>query len=176
MTVSFFAAANATLNYGPRVLFTMAHDGLLPMRTTNTNNRGAPYRAILCYAIVWLAVLTFVLVSGVAQGTAFGDLGSLAGNCGTLIYLFASLAAPVWAYRRGAGSLFIAAAGLVGTGVMAVVFYYSLVPFPTGSARVFALLFFGAVAVLFAIGIAARLLRPQYLRRVGATEATPGEA
>lgn len=176
VTVSFFAAANATLNYGPRVLFTMAHDGLLPMRTTNTNNRGAPYRAILCYAIVWLAVLTFVLVSGVAQGTAFGDLGSLAGNCGTLIYLFASLAAPVWAYRRGAGSLFIAAAGLVGTGVMALVFYYSLVPFPTGSARVFAYLFFGAVAVLFVIGIAARLLRPQYLRRVGATEATPGEA
>jgi hypothetical protein len=41
---------------------------------------------------------------------------------------------------------------------------------------VFAFLFFGAVAVLFVIGIAARLLRPQYLRRVGATEATPGEA
>ena len=59
---------------------------------------------------------------------------------------------------------------------MALVFYYSLVPFPTGSARVFAYLFFGAVAVLFVIGIGARLLRPQYLRRVGATEATSGEA
>ena len=114
----------------------------------------------MCYAIVWLAVLTFILVSGVSQGTAFGDLGSLAGYCGTLIYLFASLAAPVWAYRRGAGSLFIAAAGLVGTGVMAVVFYYSLVPFPTGSARVFAYLFFGAVAVLFVIGIAAQPAPP----------------
>ena len=77
--MSFFAAANATLNYGPRVLFTMAHDGLLPIRATNTNRRGAPYRAILCYAIVWLAVLTYVLVSGVSQGTAFGNLGSLAG-------------------------------------------------------------------------------------------------
>jgi amino acid transporter len=175
VTVSFFAAANATLNYGPRVLFTMAHDGLLPMATTNTNRRGAPYRAILCYAIVWLAVLTYVLVSGVAQGTAFGDLGSLAGNCGTLIYLLASLAAPVWAYRRGAGSLFIAGAGLVGAGVMGVVFYYSLVPFPTGSARVFAFLFFGAVVLLFVIGIAARLFRPQYLQRVGSTEVTPTE-
>jgi amino acid transporter len=176
VTVSFFAAANATLNYGPRVLFTMAHDGLLPLATTNTNRRGAPYRAILCYAIVWLAVLTFVLVSGVAQGTAFGDLGSLAGYCGTLIYLFASLAAPVWAYRRGAGSLFIAGAGLVGTAVMAAVFYYTLVPFPTGSARVFAFLFFGAVALLFIIGIVAQLVRPQFLRRVGATEVTPTEA
>lgn len=175
VTVSFFAAANATLNYGPRVLFTMAHDRLLPASATTTNRRGAPYRAVLCYAVIWLAVLTFVLVSGVAQGTAFGDLGSLAGYCGTLIYLFASLAAPVWAYRRGAGSLFIAAAGAVGTGVMAVVFYYSLVPLPTGSARMFAYLFFGAVAVLFAIGIAARVFRPQYLRRVGATEAIPAE-
>jgi amino acid transporter len=55
VTISFFAAANATLNYGPRVLFTMAHDGLLPLRVANTNRRGAPYRAIWCYAIVWLA-------------------------------------------------------------------------------------------------------------------------
>ena len=173
VTVSFFAAANATLNYGPRVLFTMAHDGLLPLATTNTNRRGAPYRAILCYVIVWLAVLTYVLVSGVAQGEAFADLGSLAGYCGTLIYLFASLAAPVWAYRRGAGSLFIAAAGLVGTAVMAVVFYYTLVPFPTGSARVVAILFFGVVALLFiTIGIVAQLARLQFLRRVGSTEVT----
>ena len=176
VTISFFAAANATINYGPRVLFTMAHDGLLTPRVTNTNSRGAPYRAIWCYAIVWLAVLTYVLASGVAQGTAFGNLGSLAGYCGTLIYMFASIAAPVWAYRRGAGSLFIAAAGVVGTGVMALVFYYTLVPLPTGSARAFAYLFFGAVAVLFVIGIGAHLFRPQYLRRVGATEATPNDA
>jgi len=104
------------------------------------------------------------------------NLGSLAGYCGTLIYLLASLAAPVWAYRRAAGSLFIVAAGAVGTGVMAAVFYYSysLVPLPAGSARMFAYLFFGTVAVLFILGIGARLLRPQYLRRVGATEAIPG--
>jgi amino acid transporter len=176
VTISFLAAANATLNYGPRVLFTMAHDGLLPLRAAKTNSRGAPHRAIWCYAIVWLAVLTFVLVSGVAPGTAFGNLGSLAGYCETLILMLASLAAPVWAYRRGAGNLFIAAAGAVGTVVMALVFYYSLVPLPTGSARIFAYLFFGAVAVLFIVGIGARLLRPQYLRRVGATEATPGKA
>jgi hypothetical protein len=120
-------------------------------------------------------VLTFVFASGVAQGTAFANLGSLAGYCGTLVYLFASLAAPVWAYRHGAGSLFIAAAGLVGTGVMAVVFYYSWVPLPSGSARAFAYLFFGTVAALFAIGIIARLFRPQYLSRVGTTEVTPGD-
>jgi amino acid transporter len=176
VTISFFAAANATINYGPRVLFTMAHDGLLTLRVTNTNSRGAPYRAILCYAIVWFAVLTYVLASGVAQGAAFGDLGSLAGYCGTLIYMFASIAAPVWAYRRGAGSLFIAAAGLVGTVVMVIVFYYSLVPLPTGSALTFAYLFFGAVILLFVIGIGARVLRPQYLSRVGETEATASDA
>jgi hypothetical protein len=55
---------------------------------------------------------------------------------------------------------------------MAVVFWYTLVPFPTGSARVFALLFFGAVALLFIIGIVAQFVRPQFLRRVGATEVT----
>jgi hypothetical protein len=53
-----------------------------------------------------------------------------------------------------------------------VVFWYTLVPFPTGSARVFALLFFGAVALLFIIGIVAQFVRPQFLRRVGATEVT----
>ncbi len=173
VTVSFLAAANATLNYGSRVLFTMAHDGLLPLRVTKTNRRGAPYRAIWCYAIVWLAVLTYVLVSGVAPGTAFGNLASLAGYCETLILMLASLAVPVWAYRRGTGSLFILAAGILGAGVMGLVFYYSLVPLPTGSTRIFAYLFFGAVAVLFIIGIGARLLRPRYLQRVGTTEATP---
>jgi amino acid transporter len=175
VTVSFFAAANATLNYGPRVIFTMAHDGLLPATVRGTNGRGAPAKAIWCYAVVWLGVLSFVFGSGVAEGTAFGDLGSLAGYCGTLIYLFASLAAPVWAYRHGAGSWFIAGAGLLGTGVMAVVFYYSLVPLPSGSARTFAFLFFGAVVVLFIIGIAIRQLRPQYLSRVGLTEITAGD-
>ena len=55
---------------------------------------------------------------------------------------------------------------------MAVVFYYTLVPFPTGSARVVAILFFGVVALLFIIGIVAQLARPQFLRRVGATEVT----
>ena len=52
VTISFLAAANATLNYGSRVLFTMAHDGLLPLRITKTNHRGAPYLAIWCYIIV----------------------------------------------------------------------------------------------------------------------------
>jgi amino acid transporter len=174
VTISFFAAANATLNYGPRVLFTMAHDGLLPAFAKSTNRRGAPAKAIVCYAVVWLAVLAYVLASGVSQGTAFGDLGNLAGYCGTLIYLFVSLAAPVWAYRRGAGSLFIAAAGLVGAGIMGVVFYYSLVPLPTGSARTIVYLFFGVVALLFVIGLGARQFRPDYLRRVGTTEAAGG--
>ena len=176
VTVSFFAAANATLNYGPRVIFTMAHDGLLPSPVRDTNGRGAPAKAIWCYAVAWLGVLTYVYASGVAQGTAFGNLGSLAGYCGTLIYLFASLAAPVWAYRRGAGTPFIIGAGVVGAGVMAVVFYYSWVPFPSGSARVFAFLFFGTVVVLFVIGILARLFRPQFLRRVGTTEVTAADA
>jgi amino acid transporter len=175
VTISFFAAANATLNYGPRVIFTMAHDGLLPGPVKDTNGRGAPAKAIWCYAVVWLGVLTFVFASGVAQGTAFGDLGGLAGYCGTLIYLFASLAAPIWAYRHGSGSLFIAGAGLVGTAVMAVVFYYSLVPLPTGSARTFAFLFFGVVIALFIIGFAIRQLRPQFLSRVGATEIAAGD-
>ena len=82
----------------------------------------------------------------------------------------------MWAYRRGSGTPFIAAAALVGAGVMALVFYYTLVPFPTGSARVSAFLFFGVVALLFIIGIAAQLTRPQFLRRVGATEVTSTEA
>ena len=123
VTISFLAAANATLNYGSRVLFTMAHEGLLPLRVTKTNRRGAPYLAIGCYVIVWVAVLTYVLASGVAQGTAFGNLGSLAGYCETLILMFASLAVPVWAYRRGTGSLFILAAGVLGTGVRGLVSY-----------------------------------------------------
>ena len=170
VTVSFFAAANATLNYGPRVLFTMAHDGLLPLpprtptaaarhtgRSSATRSSGWRYSP-MCWC------------PGLPRARRSANLGSLAGYCGTLIYLFASLAAPVWAYRRGAGTLFIAAAALVGTAVMAVVFYYTLVPFPAGSARVSAFLFFGVVALLFVIGIVAQLARPQFLRRVGATE------
>lgn len=170
VTISFFAAANATLNYGPRVLFTMAHDGLVPGFAKSTNRRGAPKWAIASYVAVWFAVLTYVLASGVSQGTAFGDLGSLAGDCGTLIYLLTSLAAPVWAYRRGAGGVFIVTCGLVGAGVMGMVFYYSLSPLPVGSARVFVFLFFAVVVLLTAIGLAASRLRPSYLARVGSTE------
>lgn len=55
-------------------------------------------------------------------------------------------------------------------------FYYTLVPFPTGSARVSAFLFFGVVALLFIIGIVAQFTRPQFLRRAGGTEVTSTEA
>lgn len=169
VTISFFAAANATLNYGPRVLFTMAHDGLVPVFAKSTNGRGAPKWAIASYVAAWFAVLTYVLASG-SEGTAFGNLGNLAGYCGTLIYLLASAAAPVWAYRRGAGSWFIAACGLIGAGVMGMVFYYSLSPLPVGSARIFVFLFFAVVVLLAAAGLAVSRLRPAYLARVGSTE------
>ena len=122
-------------------------------------------------------MLTYVLASGVAQGTAFGNLGSLAGYCETLILMFASMAVPVSAFRRGAGSLFILAAGVLGTGSDGPgVLFLPVPPLKRGYARIFAYLFFGAVAVLFMAGISARLLRPRYLRRVGATEATPRAA
>jgi hypothetical protein len=49
-------------------------------------------------------------------------------------------------------------------------------PVPTGSARVSAFLFFGVVALLFVVGIVAQVTRPQFLRRVGATEVISPEA
>jgi amino acid transporter len=58
---SFFAAANSTLNYGPRVLFTMAHDGIVPKSLGKTLSRtGAPYRTILLYGFVWAAILSYI--------------------------------------------------------------------------------------------------------------------
>jgi uncharacterized membrane protein YeaQ/YmgE (transglycosylase-associated protein family) len=81
-----------------------------------------------------------------------------------------SIAAPVWAYRRGLGTLAIAVAGLVGVGVMGLVFYYSLVPFPKGSTADFFYLFVGLVVVAIVVGLVMRSLRPDYLERIGTTE------
>ena len=73
---SFFAAANSTLNYGPRVLFTMAHDGLLPIALGKTLPRtGAPYRTIMLYGGVWAGILTYIYASSANASTAFGNAG-----------------------------------------------------------------------------------------------------
>jgi amino acid transporter len=174
---SFFAAANSTLNYGPRVLFTMAHDGLVPTALGKTLRRtGSPYRTILLYGAVWAGILTYIYASSANANTAFSDLGTFAGYCSTLTYLLVSVAAPVWAYRRGYGNAAIIVAGILGAGVMGLVFYYSLNPFPSGSTADFFYLFVAVVVAAVVVGLVMKRLRPDYLRGIGTTQEVAEEA
>jgi amino acid transporter len=168
---SFFAAANSTLNYGPRVLFTMAHDGLVPIGLGKTlRQTGSPYRTIIVYGVVWAGILSYIYASSTNANTAFSNLGTFAGYCSTLTYLLVSVAAPVWAYRRGYGNIGIVVAGIIGAGVMGLVFYYSLVPFPKGSTADFFYLFVSIVVAAVVVALIMKRLRPNYLERVGTTQ------
>jgi len=171
VTISFFAALNAWLNYAPRVVFTMAHDGVLPRALGRAHHRtGSPHVAISAISVVWIGLLAYVFFDSVNETNAFADLGTLDGYCFTLIYFLIALAAPVYMYRHRMLTWRIAIAGLIGMVVMALEFYYSFRPLPSGTLRDFVYGFAVFVVALVVVYIVARQVAPRWVAGVGKTQ------
>lgn len=132
LSFSWFAAFGAWLVYGTRVLFTTAHDGLAPAVFARTSRAfRTPHIAVATFFVIWLVITGYLYAENVNATTAFTDMGAFDGYCLTLLYLLAAAATVVWAYRHKILTWWIAVAGIVGTGVMGTVFYYSFVPAPS---------------------------------------------
>jgi len=171
VTLSFFGALNAWLNYIPRMVFAMGADRVLPAALAKAHPRtGSPYVAVLSWSVVWLAVLVFIFAAGTNQTNAFNDFGSLSGYCFTLVYLLVAVAAPIYFFRTGKPNLLVTVAGIVGALVMLVEFYYLFNPLPTNPLDIFVYVFVGLVVLTLVGAAVARKVAPEWLRQVGRTE------
>ena len=152
--ISFFAATAAWLNYSGRVVLTMAHDSLFPQRMKQTSEAAVPLPAILMVSGIGAAVALALALTGSDLVLAFGDIGAIVGYGLTLMYLLVSVAAPLWLWKEGKLTVGVAAAGLIGAGVMVLEYYYSFSPMPAYPINVLLWGFVGFVGliVLFSIG------------------------
>jgi amino acid transporter len=131
LSFSWFAAFVAWMVYGTRVLFTTARDGVAP-RIFGTTNRKfrTPHVAVATFLAIWLVLTIYVYAANANITTVFTDMGAFEGYCLTLLYLLAAASTVVWAYRHKVLTWKIVVAGVIGAGVMGMVFYYSFVPAP----------------------------------------------
>jgi amino acid transporter len=171
VSLSWFGAICAWMNYAPRTVLAMADDRVIPRWFTGTSKTtGAPRAGLLFSAAVWLAITLYIVVSGTNLTEAFGNIGYLAGYGYTLLYLFASLAALGYAFRHGFMKAWFVLAALVGGGVMVLVYWYSFKPLPPHPIDLYVYGFAAFVAALLVGCVVAWIVAPDWLRRMGTTE------
>jgi amino acid transporter len=171
VSLSWFGCICAWLNYAPRTVLAMADDRVIPSWFTRTSKTtGAPRASLVFWAIVWLVITLYLVVSGTNLTEAFGNIGYLAGYGYTLLYLFAALAALGYAFRHGFAKAWFILAAIVGGGVMVLVYWYSFKPLPPHPIDLYVYGFAAFVAALLIGCVVAWIFFPDWLRRMGRTE------
>lgn len=152
VTVSFFAALQAYLNYTARMVYAIGRDGLLPKAVTRVSKRtGSPHGAVAVVAGILVLVGIIVIGSNDNQVNAFGYFSTIDGYAFTLVYLMASIAALVFALRKSRKILGVIICAIIGGGVMLAEFYYSFIPLPPAPTRTI-IIIFGAIVLALIIG------------------------
>ena len=162
------------------MIFSMGRDRMLPRWFDHVNGRGAPDRAILAIAVVFLAI-TLILGSHYTPG----DLASWAAYIATLFFIaaYALLGVGVvkfyWEQHRDEFSLWrhvtVPVAGLVGVGIVT---YGNVHPTPPSPLRWFIWATVGTLVISALISLLLARRNPQRLVEAGQlfAAATPEEA
>lgn len=171
VSLSWFGCICAWLNYAPRTVLAMSDDRVIPgwlSRTSKTT--GAPRGGLVFWAVTWLVLTLYLVVSGTDLTEAFANIGYLAGYGYTLLYLFVALAGIGYARRHGLLRSWFIPAALIGGAVMVLEYWYSFKPFPVHPIDIYAYGFLIFVALLLLACVAAWIFAPDWLRRMGETE------
>jgi amino acid transporter len=178
VTVSFFSAMNAFMNYTARMALQVSRDRLLPAALSRTHPRtGAPHIAAGTAAVLVLVAFA-VSVAAVSQQTMFQDSSTANGYLFSLLYLLTCLAAIGWVLQRGRRLTALVLAGILGAASMGAEFYYSFVPFPAYPANVPLIVFLCVVGTALLTYGVVRVCSPAVAARPLRTEppAESGEA
>jgi amino acid transporter len=152
VTVSFFAALQAYLNYTARMVYAIGRDGLLPKAVTRVSARtGSPHGAVAVVASILVLIGIIVMGSNSNQVNAFGYFSTIDGYAFTLVYLLASIAALVFAIRKNRKAVGVIVCAVIGGGVMLAEFYYSFIPLPPAPTRTI-IIIFGAIVLALVVG------------------------
>jgi amino acid transporter len=106
--LSFFSCTLASINSTARILFAMAHHGLVAdaLGQAHTENR-TPHVAVGLAALITVSVPSMLCVAGVSAFDCQGYFGTLCSFGFIVVYILISIAAP--AYLASLGNLTIAA-------------------------------------------------------------------
>jgi amino acid transporter len=170
VSLSWFGAVAAWLNYAPRTVLAMSDDRVIPAWFKGTSSAGAPRAGLIFWAATWLIITLYLVVSDANLTQAFGNIGYLAGYGYTLLYLFVAMAAVGYAFRHGFWKAWFLLAAFVGGAVMILEYWYSFKPFPAHPLDLYTYGFLGFVAVLLVGCVVAWVVAPDWLRRMGTTE------
>lgn len=171
VAMSWFGVLCAWANYAPRPTLAMADEGVLPRWLGRVNPRtGAPVAALLFWAATWLAITLYLFIADVNLTQAFGNIGLLAGYAYTLGYLLLAIAAIAYAFRRGLRRAWFVIAAVITGAVMVLEYWYSFNPLPAHPADLYVYGFAIFVGLLLVACVAAWLLAPDWLRRMGRLE------
>lgn len=117
--LSFFSCTLASINSSARILFSMAHHGLIhdALGEAHTENR-TPHVAVALTAAITFAVPAALHVAGVSAFESQGHLASLCSFGFIVVYILISLAAPAYLASIGALSRRAIAYSVGGVGFM----------------------------------------------------------
>ena len=169
--LSFFAVIIASINAGSRVLYTMAHEKVLPAALTRTHpEHRTPHVAIAALVPIVLLVPLGMLL----YGTTPLNIYAYTGTIGTFGYLTAYLlmAAGMPTFLRSRGLMRPQHVVLAALAVLAVVYvvYKNLVPVPASPYNVLPYLYLAMLAVGVAWYLIMRTRFPERRRLVGTFE------
>jgi len=171
VTMSFFAVVIASVNAASRVLYTMAHEQMLPALLTRTHPRHrTPHVAIAALTPVVLLVPLGMLLAGTSTLNIYAYTGTL-GTFGYLTaYLLMGLGMPV--FLRGRGLLRPQHVVLAAAAVLTLLYvvYKNLVPVPASPYNVLPYLYLGMLAVGVVGYLVVRARHPERIRLVGTFE------
>jgi amino acid transporter len=161
--LSFFSCTLASINSSARILFAMAHHGLIPraLGKAHVENR-TPHVAVALAALITFSLPTALYVSGISAFTCQGYFATLCSFGFIVVYMLISVAAP--AYLASIGKLTRRAigysAGAVGFMLLPLIGTIGipgseLLPTPDAAGMILVAIF----AVYMAVGLAWLVLR-----------------
>lgn len=165
--ISLFACALACATAVSRIVMAMGRDGLLhiSMGATHAKNE-TPHIAAAASAILMFVVPSIMSARGIPMSDVYGLNGTIATYGFLVAYICIAVGAVVFLARIKQSSPLVTAAAIVGTGMMGMAVYGSVVPYQAAP--------YGWLPIAFAIYMAAGAVC-WFLSRAGvkAASATP---
>ena len=145
--VSLFACALASLTAVSRIIMAMGRDKLIhtSMGATHSKNE-TPHMASAAGALLMFLVPSFMSFRGIALSDVYGLNGTIATYGFLVAYISIAIAAVVFLARIKQSSPLVTAAAVIGTGMMGIAVYGSVIPYQEAP--------YGWLPIVFAIYMA----------------------
>lgn len=176
VAISMVAFATAVLNAAARSLYTLGREGALPAKLASVHPRfGSPHVGVVVIGVLATAISLVFVFTGTGALTASIYTGTIAGFGFFTAYILASLATPVWLWKRRELTFLPVVTGVLAAAAMLYVVYKNIVPAPPSPYNLLPWIYLGLLAVGLAFYAALRIRSPERAREIGSIQITAEE-